>query len=224
MATPEEQQREQLELLRHILRARDAPTPSIEEDPPLIQDRFELFRLPPELRLLAYEFAVVDKKPKTCIGHHEKSHLSPRQPALTRTCREIRAETLKLFYGSNVFEFQDANVTIDCLYRDVRSGISMEKNARSLDQNSVPFRNVFDWLKRIGRHNVCKIKTLRISLSSRDMRDPDTRAIKLSRMVTARAEIQDVLRHYSRHAGFALPAEITLARKVWHFREDEQSG
>lgn len=64
-----------------------------------------LLSLPPEIRNRIYEYAVVELP---CVEIHLRQHQEPcghggEQPALTRTCRQIRNESLGLFYELNAF-------------------------------------------------------------------------------------------------------------------------
>ena len=72
-----------------------------------------LMELPAELRNYIYTFALVDEGPiviEPCIIGPQRVH----QPALTRAARQIRLETLPIFYGQNIFEFdiQEHNLKI----------------------------------------------------------------------------------------------------------------
>ncbi|KAI5367275.1 hypothetical protein Slin14017_G023110 [Septoria linicola] len=74
-----------------------------------------LLRLFPELRNHIYEFALQfqdEEQPR--YGTPEPNILA-KQPALTRTCRRIRQETLNLFYSLNTFHLpipRDQSYTI----------------------------------------------------------------------------------------------------------------
>ena len=64
------------------------------------------FKLPPELRNRIYEFALLQRTPIVIIcqqacGQHSRRHAM--QPALSRTCRLLRKETLPIFYGQHTF-------------------------------------------------------------------------------------------------------------------------
>ncbi|KAK3724911.1 hypothetical protein LTR37_000959 [Vermiconidia calcicola] len=79
---------------------------------------FPLLKLPPELRNRIYEFAVpspnvVNLEPWTFCWMPRGSGTPPidqtlvAQPALSKTCRQIRAEALTIFYTSTVFLMDD---------------------------------------------------------------------------------------------------------------------
>lgn len=72
----------------------------------LLRSPFRLFDLPPELWLRICAMAVIQAKPLQ-IGKEaylRDSMAIVKQPAITRTCRLIRDETLPIFYSSNTFE------------------------------------------------------------------------------------------------------------------------
>lgn len=45
-----------------------------------------------------------------CTDAEQKSHEALQQPGLTRMSREIRAETLPVFYGRNVFVVKQTSI------------------------------------------------------------------------------------------------------------------
>jgi len=92
-----------------------------------------LLRLPSELRDQVYAYFVVDNDPlpvftarrstlRTCkqrplgleflrpVSEHQ-AH--PGSPVLAATCKQIRREVLKVFYGQNIFMFQQTSVRND---------------------------------------------------------------------------------------------------------------
>ncbi|KAF7198520.1 hypothetical protein HII31_00259 [Pseudocercospora fuligena] len=65
---------------------------------------FRLLDLPPELRNRIYEYVVVEENiliPSIC-HHRERTYAV--QPAITKVNRQIRDESLSVFYGCNKFE------------------------------------------------------------------------------------------------------------------------
>ena len=85
-------------------------------------DRCHLLKLPTELQLAIYELVVTEDRPLLlncpCNSSYRQQHAvlreeqkqwregdrhPPLQPALSQTCRWIRAETLRIFYGENLF-------------------------------------------------------------------------------------------------------------------------
>ena len=66
---------------------------------------FPFVRLTPELRNRLYEMILV--KPEvidfTDSGDHTELRTAVQHPALTRTCRQIRTESLAIFYELNTF-------------------------------------------------------------------------------------------------------------------------
>ncbi|KAK3063925.1 hypothetical protein LTS18_011639 [Coniosporium uncinatum] len=79
--------------------AREAPAPS-------------LFDLPAELRNHIYRYALTES--------HElviSDSAPPQQPALTRTCRQIRTEALGIFYLNNGFRCHVDNLDSSLMRR-----------------------------------------------------------------------------------------------------------
>lgn len=73
-----------------------------------------LLKLPAELRNYIYELAIVQPS-GIVIGPWRKlppSKEPQKQPALTRTCRQVRSEALPIFYGKNVLELEIASITL----------------------------------------------------------------------------------------------------------------
>lgn len=81
--------------------------------------RCRLLELPPEIRDQIWSFAVTEWSPtklnnsSTAISNTLMLHKAsiridrlntPPPPAVTRTCRQIRSETLHLYYSENIFE------------------------------------------------------------------------------------------------------------------------
>lgn len=66
-----------------------------------------LLALPAELRNRIYEFAIVESTPIDMVMRKRTG--SDAQPGLTRTCRQIRQETLQMFFQDNVFRFDCDN-------------------------------------------------------------------------------------------------------------------
>lgn len=79
------------------------------EDATAQQPAIPLFRLPAELRNRIYELVLMFRHP---LGAHRdlmgdwEAEMTPcnvAQPALARTCRAIRSESLPIFYAQNTF-------------------------------------------------------------------------------------------------------------------------
>lgn len=101
--------------------------------------------LPRELRDHIYELALVDRE---TTRQHEGARIPIRagsysvQPALTKTCRQVREETLVIYYGFNTFYSMiewDAS----------QSAFIMEPG-------------LVNWLKSIGPDNTSKITDLNL--------------------------------------------------------------
>lgn len=56
-----------------------------------------LLSLPAEIRNEIWKFTVIDPKPLSILKE------KPKQPAITQTCRQIRAESIRYFYRGNSF-------------------------------------------------------------------------------------------------------------------------
>jgi hypothetical protein len=71
-----------------------------------------LLRLPPELRnrifepLLIRPYSIVISAHTQRNSPSDKMHKSLAPPAITRTCRKLREETLPVHYGANTFEIR----------------------------------------------------------------------------------------------------------------------
>ena len=67
-------------------------------------NRCRLLRLPPELRNRIYSLAIIEQDPiKIPLTIIEPSGPSVSEPALLAVNREVRAETLAIFWGANTF-------------------------------------------------------------------------------------------------------------------------
>lgn len=87
------------------------PAPTEEGTKPTANDTEQAFRfldLPPEIwlsicRLAVIQGTIIVERPNSKTN----TEVSVAQPALSRTCKVLRAETLKLFYGENEFRLID---------------------------------------------------------------------------------------------------------------------
>lgn len=69
---------------------------------------FRLLDLPAEIREYIFEFALVSEKPVVTFrldNYQRESYREATQPALTRVSRQIRQESLQVFYRVNCFIF-----------------------------------------------------------------------------------------------------------------------
>ncbi|KAK5740370.1 hypothetical protein LTR17_004633 [Elasticomyces elasticus] len=99
---------------------------------PVIQD-CPLMRLPPELRDSIYELAVVEKYTLTISTiSYDCNHQESHQPALAKTCRQLRNEVLAVYFRSNNFA--------------IRVAIYSDPYVRELHDD---FRSVHAWLARM---------------------------------------------------------------------------
>jgi hypothetical protein len=80
------------------LRARSDGTPDATSSSrmEIVQDS-PLLSLPPEIRNEIWKFAVLTTEQLNILGSN------PKQPPITRTCRQIRAESIRYFYRDNSF-------------------------------------------------------------------------------------------------------------------------
>ncbi|EME88775.1 uncharacterized protein MYCFIDRAFT_170351 [Pseudocercospora fijiensis CIRAD86] len=76
------------------------PKPTQENPTKPKQEHFRLLDLPPELVVRIVEYAVITSSKECPLEFKPDSAV---QPAITRACRLLRAEGVKLFYGSNYF-------------------------------------------------------------------------------------------------------------------------
>ena len=111
-------------------------------------DNSLLAKLPAELHIIIYQFALPPTTPVRLILS-ERSHrdfvLHPdtkilRPAALLRTCKEIRAQSLEIYYSSNSFQFEpdspDDQVSRFLMAFDERLALSCKALAYSTPQSS----------------------------------------------------------------------------------------
>lgn len=111
-----------------------------------------LLGLPAEIRIQIYWYATVAFK-----GYVEISVRPPRggPPGLLATCRQIREEASKLYYGQNYFLFSVAKVNPDDLPRLSSQTLGMMANnfdiciVRGFNR-----KNIMEWLMRIHKGGV----------------------------------------------------------------------
>lgn len=80
--------------------------------PQTCQEARGIFGLPAELREIIYQLVVTkDTNTITMLFHGQRGDgdISADQPAISRVNRQLRAETLATYYGSNVFSAQVDN-------------------------------------------------------------------------------------------------------------------
>ena len=114
-----------------------------------------LSKLPSEIRTIIYDFVVIYPRPvypRPSLGDFSPTiqvwpptiGQGPAQPNLTRTCRQIRKESLPIFYGSNTFSI----LRLD--WQDFDPDAPARYPLSKLDQ----------WFKLIGQCNRHLIKTV----------------------------------------------------------------
>ena len=123
------------------------PQPS---SPQLPSTRPSLLTLPPELRNMIYTMSLDGSTPSET---HIKVVSDLKLPGLLHTCRQIRAETTKLYFGVNRFEvvitsFDSSLLRRFCHLRDcckARARISVEV------KTSKNFGNLLEWCRWVHR-------------------------------------------------------------------------
>jgi len=117
---------------------------------------FQFNRLPPELRQMVYELAFADNTvaERYCADRH--AHVCtagpPAEHALTRTCRQIRLESLPLFYHARRFTM--GQIT---LKKEKRGSLTIREGALPA------------WLSSIARSKLCMIRALSIHVHTIDI-------------------------------------------------------
>ncbi|KAK5013629.1 hypothetical protein LTR60_003383, partial [Cryomyces antarcticus] len=92
---------------------------------------FPFLKLPAELRNLVYRFVLVFQERIAFHHEHATAMAQSSQPPLTKVSRQIRAESLPVFYGGNWFE---------------------------CGRFFASFLNLLGWFKAIGNHNCALIR------------------------------------------------------------------
>lgn len=100
--------------------------------------------LPAELRNRIYSSDLI--KHRQIIPTNRSDH---QQPALTRTCRQIRKEALPIYYGSNTFALPR------CCYACNYGG----EHTKPCPLN-LPQVRPADWLEAVGHHNLRHVQNL----------------------------------------------------------------
>ncbi|SMQ55869.1 unnamed protein product [Zymoseptoria tritici ST99CH_3D7] len=113
-----------------------------------------LLNLPPELRTLIYELVVTSENHRVTVnetGYH--------RPPLLQTCREARADALKLFYNSNKFIISVRSYSTSTLWKFCCSvkitGVRLTGLLWRVAVDRVPsWRNLVKWLEwnHVNRH------------------------------------------------------------------------
>ncbi|KAK4539579.1 hypothetical protein LTR36_010515 [Oleoguttula mirabilis] len=107
------------------------------------QRTFHAFlKLPPELRNLVYEHMFDDIAPLA------EGLLRPKQPSITRVCRQVRQESLGLFYATQTFVLEIADGRRETSSNAVAACELAQVDAR--------------WLRTLGGGNVANIRSVMI--------------------------------------------------------------
>lgn len=122
------------------------------------KSRISFMTLPPELRNRIYQLTLLPSKGDSgCVDNTTAIDLKTpnstwtRQPALTKVSRQIRAESLPLYYGLNKFVVRISQT------RSYRSTVKQCSFGKSLSSDCAAV-----WLSRIGKANIDLIKDLEI--------------------------------------------------------------
>lgn len=167
------------------------------------QGRVSFFSLSAELRNRIYEHALVkseedgDMYDEFEIDAHKPSICMKQlrlQPALTRTCRKIRPETLALYYGRKRFTYTgcEEHFAILATKLSATSGtvMSVESDGKLLGDAS-------DRLRAIGRANAALIKSFDFRiLHDMSVLDFDAPLVPYNRIVPYANMISTVLSDY----------------------------
>ena len=120
-----------------------------------------LFNLPYELRLEVYTLVLVRDRRIQVSGTGQDC----QQPPLTHVCRQLRHETLPVFYGQNCFEIQvpggsPLSLEQKALYR--RTG--HDKTQRwAMEPGDWIYK---PWLRHIGAANISQLRNVTVLLQS----------------------------------------------------------
>jgi len=102
-----------------------------------------LLDLPPELRNTVYELTLVSETPIKPLEDRQ-------QPAISNLCRQIRAESLPVYYSVNSFVLENFHYPCNYMKDKLHGRCSCTKHGRYAD-----------WLAAIGYTNLRHMQTLR---------------------------------------------------------------
>ena len=117
---------------------------NLEMDP----EKTDFLDLPPELRNRIYELSLVQGRSINPVHLEDQ-----RQPAITRTCHQIRKETLPIYYSQNHFIL--TRCCYNCNYGNARDHIGYSC--------SITKARPADWIKAMGCENLQHISRIRLS-------------------------------------------------------------
>lgn len=104
-----------------------------------------LLSLPAELRNCVYRYVLVAGS-RLIVDTPE----AVRQPALLRTCSQIRKEALNLYYADNSFEIVMHDCDSDILHAFCKASLTRESiKATITDTGRINWANLLVWLQRI---------------------------------------------------------------------------
>lgn len=101
----------------------------------------------------------------TLLIFHKKAWM--KQPHLTAVCRQIREETLPIYYGLNKFELNVDARTSSRLARALKKGSPTDVLSAKA-QGCTAFLKTSRWLRAIGDHNARLIKRFEIKMSAKE--------------------------------------------------------
>lgn len=127
--------------------------------------------LPPEIRNIIYEYAVVQDKP---IRFTYDKGRAARQPYLARVNRQIRWECLPIFYGQNIFATPEIYTFLQALTPENRKSVQnlyVDWRWRRVENAEATLQNAIKCLKYESYEGITRrIKTsLRVGRSEKEV-------------------------------------------------------
>ena len=146
-------------------------------------DTSPLGGLSPELRNAIYELVVCLEKPiiisviRDSTPCHYNTPLAKNALALTATSRQIRAESLPMFFGANTFELQTEyfkfldvqKLPVDTLDYTADEPITPMRKKKATRRSLKPrLPGVWRWIRQIGEENAMSLRNVNIVLGTCD--------------------------------------------------------
>lgn len=95
-----------------------------------------LLDLPAELRNQIYHYVVVDPE-RISIDLSNLDGPNTKQPALTKVCRQVRAEAITIYYLDNKFNLTIPATMVNAKYPSTTQPTSMSTSTRSTSPSMV---------------------------------------------------------------------------------------
>ena len=134
-----------------------------------------------------------------------------RQPRLTAVCRQIRDETLPIYYGQNTFELDVHAFDSTKLLRKLRVG-SPAGSVVTTFFNFEAFQATISWLRVIGHRNARLIRRFEIKMSAERRSQPS--AVLSSLVPHTEVIEQGIRRLFERHSLPSPPTMSIMTREV----------